>query len=137
MAETLLDGSDADIDFEIDYQSYKCSISSFAFQLNRRSVVRPSTFCSSNWEGALNGMKSARWAAKGFAAKGSAASVFGQYHMTDSYPVVSATLSSGCSVAMSSVVEDDNIGDVAADLATRELAGRNHNDDLSIAWVDS
>ncbi len=133
----LLDGTNANIDFEIDYQSYKCQASSMGVDFVRRAIPRPPTFCSNNWENAINGMKSINWVMTGFLATGDAASSFGQYHLEDTYPQITATFEDNCTVDFTSVVEHDTGGTKAADLSTRVISGRNHNDDVAVAWVDS
>ncbi len=135
MALALLDGTSANIDLEIDSSSLKCQINSMAVQFNRRAVTRPPTFCSSNWESAINGMKSINFAANGFLAQGDATAKLGQYHLTDTYPQITATFETGCTVDFSSVIEGDSGATQAAELATRSITGRNHNDDVAVAWV--
>lgn len=133
----LLDGTDADIDFEIGYTSLKCQSTSLQLQFQRDAVVRPPTFCSNNWEHAINGAKRLFWSVVGFLAKGEGAVALGEYHMTDTYPFITATLSSGCTVDFTGVVVNDSGGSTAGGLSNRAMDGRNHSDDVAMAWVDA
>lgn len=137
MDYTLLDGTDADIDVEIDYTSLKCSTTSLQLQFQRDAVVRPPTFCSDNWETAINGAKRLFWSIVGFLAKGTGAIALGEYHMEDTYPQITATLSSGCTVDFTAVVVNDSGGQAAGGNSNRALDGRNHTNDVAMAWVDA
>lgn len=131
----ILDGTNPDIDLEIDYVSLKCQMASMAVQFSRRAVSQPPTFCSENWESAVNGMKSVFIVGTGFLATGNTAAMLGTYMLEDSYPEITATFATNCSVSLSTVITDDTGSTQAGGLSGRKIEARNHNADPSVAWV--
>lgn len=134
---TLLHGTLATIDATIAAASYKCHMSSMSFAFERRDQVVPPTFCGNLWEQAINSYKSIRGVMSGFLAKGDAQSKFGQFFLTDTYPLVSGVFDTGCSISFTAVMLGDTAGTGAGTPSSRVIAFRNATDDVTIAWVVS
>jgi hypothetical protein len=136
MALTLLDGTNANLDFTIATVSYKCQVNSMAMEFSRQLFTRI-TFCSTNWLTNNNGMKSARFMLTGYPGKGTAGSKPGQFFTSDSYPAIVATFDTGCTVGFTAAISSETLGAVAASNGSFTLGGENKNDDLAVTWVTS
>lgn len=136
MALSLMDGTNANIDFSIATVSYKCQLSSIAIEFNREFFTRV-VFCSTNWVNNINGMKSARFVATGFPAKGTSAAAPGQFFTADSYPTILFTADTGCTITFTAGISRETLGMIAAANGSYSLEGVNKTGDLAVVWVTS
>lgn len=134
MALQLLDGTSAAVNLTIDYQAYECHLNNLAVEFNRQTFQMV-TFCSSNWETSVSGMKNMLFVGTGFLAKGDAASKLGQYMLDDDHVWVVATFDTGCTVSAESIITRDSGNIAGAGLSGRTIEGRNAKDSVAVAWV--